>query len=105
MGKAVAIFSLFALVLVSSCGKHPFACFTTVPDEDSLRVNQPIMFNAACSTNGELFYWEFYDNEDSTFYDSPITMTFHDTGNVKVFLLITSGGKTSSTERVIHIKP
>lgn len=105
MGKAVAIFSLFALVLVSSCGKHPFACFTTEPDEEDLHVNQPVTFHAACSTNGTEFYWELYDNEDSTFYGDPLTVTFKDTGDVKVFLLISTGSKTASAERVIHINP
>ncbi|MFN8298662.1 MAG: hypothetical protein U0T75_06110 [Chitinophagales bacterium] len=93
------------LALINSCAKHPFACFTTEPDENSIHRMQPVTFNAACSTNGDGFFWELYGNEDSTFYGQTLTTVFKDSGNVKVFLLITAGGRTASTERYIKVLP
>ncbi len=93
------------LSLVNSCGKHPFACFTTDVPEDSIHRFQTVTFNSACSTNGDGYFWELYGNEDSTFYGNTLTTAFKDTGTVKVFLLITAGGRTASTERYIKILP
>lgn len=93
------------LAMSSSCGTHPFACFTTDVAEDSIHRMQPVTFNAACSANGDGYFWELYGNEDSTFYGTTLTTVFKDTGNVKVFLLITAGGRTASTERYIKVLP
>ncbi len=103
--QIVLIVVVAALFLIQSCKGKPFACFSTEPDEDNLHVNQPITFRANCSTNADTYYWEFYDKEDSTEYGFSVTKTFADTGEVKVFMLVVGGGKTSATERYITIRP
>lgn len=105
MRKLFFILILALVMSASSCTQHAFACFTTEPDEDSLHVNQPVIFHAACSTGADAYYWELYNKEDSTFEGQPLTKVFKDTGHVHVFLLITSGGRTASTERDIFIRP
>lgn len=106
MKQAVVVLVIAGLLtLVNSCAKHPFACFSTDIPEDQIHRMQQVTFNAACSTNGDGFFWELYGNEDSTFYGPTLTTVFKDTGNVKVFLLITAGGRTASTERYIKVLP
>ena len=106
MHKAFSIFLGFILLVsIESCGKRPFACFETSVDEADIHVNQPVKFFALCSSNADDFYWEFYDNEDSTEFGYSVTKTFKDTGLVNVFLLVSKGNKTSSTERKIKVLP
>jgi hypothetical protein len=93
------------LLLVQSCGRQPYACFRTEPEEDNIHVHQPVTFRANCSTGADSYFWEFYDKEDSTEYGFSVTKTFKDTGEVKVFLLVVGGGKTSSTQTYIKVKP
>ncbi len=97
--------SLLFILTHESCGRKPFACFRTDVDEDSIHVNQPVIFSSACSGNAGSFFWEFYDNEDSIFFTHSVQKTFFDTGEVKVFLLVTNANKTSSVTRYIHVKP
>ncbi len=101
----ILIAAVAAVLLLQACKGRPFACFTTEPDEDDLHVHQPVIFRASCSTNADTYYWEFYDKEDSTEYGFSTIKTFADTGQVKVFMLVVGGGKTSSTERYITIRP
>lgn len=102
------LFILYFIVLLlamAGCTTKPYACFRTEPEEEDIHVNQPVVFRANCSSGADSFFWEFYDKEDSTEYGFSVTKTFTDTGEVKVFLLVVGGGKTSSTERYITIKP
>ncbi len=101
----IAGFLICFLILYQSCSKKPFACFQTDVDEDSVHVNQPITFSSACTSNGGDFFWEFYDNDDSVYFSRNVQMTFYDTGNVKVFLLVSNGNKTSSMTKNIHVNP
>lgn len=96
---------LLSLLFIQSCVRAPYACFRTEPDEGDIHVNQPVTFSAYCSTGADSWFWEFYDKEDSTEYGFSVTKTFTDTGEVKVFLLVVGGSKTSSTERYITVKP
>ena len=101
---AITFFSSLLLLLIfQSCGRKPFACFRTDVDEDSIHVNEPVIFNSVCSSNGNSFFWEFYDNEDSIFFTPTVQKIFYDTGNVKVFLLVTNGNKSSTVSREIHV--
>ncbi|MCW5909213.1 MAG: hypothetical protein KIS94_15210 [Chitinophagales bacterium] len=101
---------LYALLLVSllyleSCGRKPYACFMTEPDEEEIHVNQPVTFYAGCSINAETFFWEFYGNDDSTDYGYSTTRTFYTPGQVKVFLIVVGQGKSTATERYITVQP
>ncbi len=99
------IFVFVALLATAACSRRPYACFRTEPEEEDIHVNQPVTFRANCSSGADSYFWEFYDKEDSTEYGFSVTKTFADTGEVKVFLLVVGGGKTSSTERYIKVKP
>lgn len=106
MVRNLLLYSLFVLLLaIQACTGSPYACFRTEPDEEDIHVNQPITFRANCSSGADSYFWEFYDKEDSTEYGFSVTKTFTDTGEVKVFLLVVGGGKTSSTERYNNVKP
>lgn len=102
---AVLVFIIVALFCMESCGPKPFACFVTEPEEDNIHVGDTVTFRAACSTNAHDYFWEFYDKDDSTDYGFMVKRVFNQPGEVKVFLLITGKGKTSSTERYIEVKP
>lgn len=94
------------LIAVNSCNtKRPFACYTTDVSPDSIYVGQPVTFTATCSSNGNDYFWEFYDNDDSTVFGYSVTMTFYQPGNVDVFLLVSNNSSTSSTSDVIKVKP
>ena len=106
MKKYFGISFLFcAFFFVQSCSKKPFACFQSDVNEDSIQVNQLVTFTSACTSNGDDFFWEFYDNDDSVFFTRNVQKTFGDTGNVKVFLLVSNGNKTSSMTKNIHVYP
>ncbi len=107
MKRITVMFLLFIPVMLQleSCVKTPFACFQTQPDEDNIHVNQPVTFTGFCSTNADGYFWEFYDDEDSSYFGFTTTQTFYDTGYVKVYLLVTGGRKTNATSREIYVKP
>ncbi len=100
------VFILFAAVAgFTSCGHAPNACFASSINEDSIHVNQAVTFNAACTSNGDGFNWQFYGNEDSVEFGSIVTKAFPDTGSVNVYLLVTNGKKSSSVTRDIRVIP
>lgn len=105
MVKYLPFVVIACLFLSQSCGRTPYACFTTEPDEDSIHVNQPVTFRANCTSGAGSYYWEFYDKDDSTEAGFSVTKTFYAPGEVKVFLLVVGNGKTSSTERYITVQP
>lgn len=107
LGLFIGLIAVLGLVATQSAcnNKRPFACFTTNVDPDSIHVGQPVTFTATCSSNSNDFYWEFYDNEDSTFYGYSVVMTFYQPGDVDVFLLTANSSSTSSTSDVIKVKP
>ncbi|MCS6933747.1 MAG: hypothetical protein NZM35_01175 [Chitinophagales bacterium] len=91
--------------LVAGCTRRPYACFRTQPPEDSIRVNVPVTFYASCSVNSNEYFWEFYDNPDSSYFGYSIQHTFYTPGKQKVFLMVAGYGKTASTIREIEVKP
>ena len=96
---------ILALCFIESCGKRPLPCFMTNPEEDNIHVNQPITFSAYCSNNGEEFFWEFYDNEDSIEFDPVLVKYFKDTGTVSVSLTAINGNKSAIYKKSITVKP
>lgn len=106
MARVIAsLFLLLLIVSIHSCTKRPYACFRTIPEEDSLKVNVPITFIASCSSNGDDFFWEFYDNPDSSEFGYSTVRTFHTAGQVEVFLLVAGNGKTAATTKMVTINP
>lgn len=101
----VSFFLLLLIVSVHSCTKRPYACFRTIPEEDSLKVNEPITFIASCSSNGKDFFWEFYDNPDSSEFGYSTVRIFNSPGQVEVFLLVAGNGKTAATTKMVTINP
>lgn len=100
------IFSLIVLLFsIQSCGKSPLPCFSTLPEEDNIHVNQPVVFSAYCTAQGKEFYWQFYDNDDSIAFGPVQTKYFKDTGEVKVSLDATNGTKSSRYTKVIVVRP
>lgn len=93
------------LLLTQSCGKQPYPCFTTNPDKDDIRVNQPVTFSPYCSTNAEEYFWQFYDNDDSIEFQPIVVKYFKDTGEVKVALDVTNGNKYARATDIIYVKP
>lgn len=103
---SVLVFVLFVITYIApSCNRAPFACFSTSVDVDSIYRYQPVTFVASCSNNADEYFWQFYDKDDSTEFGYAVTRTFYDTGAVNVYLLVTSGRKTSSTLQTIYVKP
>ncbi len=107
MKKTVGLIFVVAafMAAIQSCGKTPFSCFTASVNIDSIHVNQPVTFSALCTRDGKDFNWEFYDNGDSIEFGTVVIKSFPDTGTVKVYLLVTNGGKSSSTTQTLHIRP
>ncbi|MBP7390254.1 MAG: hypothetical protein KA841_07610 [Chitinophagales bacterium] len=107
MKRVIVLFFLFVPIALQleSCAKSPFACFRTSPGENDIHVNQPITFTASCSSDGDGYFWEFYDDSDSSYFGYSRTQTFYDTGYVDVYLLVTNGRKFNSTTSKIHVKP
>lgn len=107
LGLFIGVLAVLALAATqSSCGaRRPFACFTTDVDPDSIHVGMPVKFTATCSSNAKDYYWEFYDNEDSTFLGYSVTMTFYQPGEVEVFLLTANNSSTANTSDKITVKP
>jgi PKD repeat protein len=103
--NVVIIFSLAFYFSIQACVKKPFACFRADVPEDSIRTNQLVTFNALCSSNAADYFWEFYDHTDSVNFSQTVQKTFYDTGQVKVFLMVTNGNKQSSITRTIRINP
>lgn len=101
--KLLALCGALFLLLVTGCGRRPFACFEYEPKE--IHVNQPVVFTGFCSSNADDFFWEFYDNEDSTFFGPTITMVFDSPGPVKVLLLVSNESKTAATDETIEVLP
>lgn len=110
MQKLVFFIGVIAVIAIgatqSACNtKRPFACFTTDVDPDSIYVGQPVTFTANCSSNSSDYFWEFYDNDDSTYYGYSVTVTFYQPGNVDIFLLTSNNSSTSSTTDIVKVKP
>ena len=107
LGLFLGVLAVLALAATqSSCGtRRPFACFRTDVDPDSIYVGQPVTFTASCSSNSNDYFWEFYDNEDSSYQGYSVTITFYQPGDVSVFLLTANNNTTSSTTDVIKVKP
>ena len=91
-------------MLLQSCAKRPFACFSTDVEIDSIRVNEPVVFSAYCSDNTSEYFWEFYDG-DSVEFGPVVTQTFKDTGQTEVKLLTTNGTKTSAYSQTFVVRP
>ncbi len=96
---------LSMVFLLPSCGKTPIPCFTISVDKDSVRVGQPVTFNASCSQFAGDYDWILYNNNDSIFFGKILTRTFYDTGHVSVFLQVVATNNTSSTTQVIYVNP
>ena len=108
LGLFIGVIGVMALLVLtqSACNnKRPFACFRTDVDPDSIYVGKPVTFMANCSSNSKDYYWEFYENEDSTYFGYSVTVTFYQPGDVNVFLLTSNNNSTSSTSEVIKVKP
>jgi PKD repeat protein len=106
MKKSLLFLFLSAFYLfIQSCSKKPSACFHTSVDEDSIHVHQLITFNALCSNNAGDYFWEFYDNDDSVEFTPNVQKVFNDTGQVKVYLLVTNRRQESSVTKTIHVNP
>ena len=104
--KALLQFTLGGLLLLpQSCGKQPYPCFTTNPDEDDIHVNQPVTFSPYCSANGDEYFWVFYGNDDSIDFNPVVTKYFKDTGFVDVSLDVTNGNKYARVTDKIYVKP
>ncbi len=88
----VALVAGVIMLAVQSCSKTPVACFNTTPPLDSIHINQPIIFDANCSTLADAYYWQFYNNTDCTAFTPLVTKYFKDTTTVNVYLLVTNGG-------------
>jgi len=96
-----------AIAIVQSCDRSPSACFTINVNTDSIHVNQPVTFNGTCSYLADEYFWQFQEANDSTLgsYNSVVTETFSDTGNVSITLTVLKGSQTASTSQTIHVKP
>src|SRR4051812_32998046 len=106
MKKALLFLFLAGFYLfIQSCTQRPYACFRTDVNEDSIHKNQLITFSALCSNNAGDYFWEFFNNDDSVEFTSNVHKVFSDTGQVKVYLLVTNGRKQSSVTRTIHVNP
>jgi PKD repeat protein len=105
MRKAIIAACICAAWMIQSCGKAPFACFTTDLDRDKIHVNQPVTFAANCTSNASDYFWQFYGNEDSTEFGYSVTKVFKNPGKVEVFLLVSGGHKTSTTTDSIMVLP
>ncbi len=101
----IILVAIPALLLIESCGKKPLPCFMTNPEEENIHVHQPVTFSAYCSNNGEEFFWEFYDNEDSIEFDPVVVKYFNDTGIVNVSLTAINGNKSAIYKKSIMVKP
>lgn len=88
---------------IQSCNKKPFACFQTNVNEDSIHLKQLVIFSSVCSSDAKEYFWKFYGDEDSILFIPNVQKIFYDTGNVKVYLLVTNGSRTSSINRNIHV--
>ena len=100
------LFGVMAFIfLTQSCVKKPFACFSTIPPEDSIYKNIPVFFTAACTDNGDDFNWQLYNIPDSVYFGRSFTTTFKDTGIVNVYLLVVTGGNSSGYTKNITVKP
>jgi hypothetical protein len=97
------LFSTALYFSVQSCARKPSACFKTDIPEDSIHVNQLVTFSALCSNNAGDYFWEFYNNDDSVEFTQRVQKVFYDTGQVKVYLLITNGRQESSVTRTVHV--
>ena len=87
-----------------SCSRTPIACFNTSPPLDSIHRNQPVIFNATCSFDAGNYYWQFYNNRDSTAYTPMVTKFFKDSGTVNVYLLVTSGNNYAGVNYDITVQ-
>ena len=87
----VGIVAGVIMLAVQSCSKTPIACFNTTPSLDSIHINQPITFDANCSTLADAYYWQFYNNRDCTAFTPMVTKYFKDSAVVNVYLLVTNG--------------
>jgi hypothetical protein len=105
--RTACLFAVIAslLLLGQSCVRKPFACFSTIPVADSIKVNVPVTFSAACSLNANDFNWQFYNNQDSVEFGQTVIKTFKDTGSVQVYLLVTAGLNSSGYTKTITVKP
>ena len=99
----VGIVAGVIMLAIQSCSKIPVACFNTTPPLDSIYVNQPVIFNANCSTLADAYYWQFYNNSDSTAFTPMVTKYFKDTTTVNVYLLVTNGGNFAGVNYSITV--
>ena len=90
----VVVVSVLVLLL-QACGKKPVPCFDTYPDKENIHINQQVTFSAYCTNNGNDYYWQFYNNEDSIEFGPVVTKYFKDTGTVKVSLTATNANKSA----------
>jgi hypothetical protein len=100
-----AVVSGLVALGVQSCSKTPIACFSTTPNQDSIHVNDTVIFNAYCSVFAGSYNWQFYNNQDSVAFTPIVTKVFKDTGSVDVYLLVTSGNNYAGSDQTIKVLP
>ncbi len=103
------LFSVFKILiatsfvlLVSSCGRTPYPCFSVSEDEDSIPVNKEVYFNAICSDKAKEYFWDFPN--DSVAYEQFVSYTFRDTGVFKVSLIVANGNKSKIGTKQLTVK-
>ncbi|MDW8273666.1 MAG: hypothetical protein RMJ53_05500 [Chitinophagales bacterium] len=103
MSKCKYIPLLITTMLLTSCGKMPYACFTVSEKEDSVPVNKPVIFNAYCSDNAKEYFWSFPN--DSVAYTAIVTYTFREIGKKKVSLMVGNGNKSRYSFKELNVVP
>jgi len=101
----VAVVAGILILAAQSCSKTPIACFTTTPSQDSIHVNDTVIFNAYCSVFVGSYNWQFYDNPDSVSFTPIVTKIFKDTGTINVYLLVTDGNNYAGETQNIKVLP
>lgn len=92
------------MIVISSCGKEPSACYEVKGGIDSVYVNVPVLFDGSCSKDATQFKWKFSDQPDSIYYAQSVYHTFDSIDTFKVSLTAILGGRESVLEQTIVVK-
>jgi hypothetical protein len=91
------------IIILHSCSKTPSACFQVYSSSDSIRIGEPVTFDASCAVDANEYNWSF--GGDLIDYGKIVTIAFDSAKVYEVELMTLNGRKTSKNRKEITVYP
>jgi PKD repeat protein len=96
-------FLAFLIASINSCSKTPSACFQVYSSSDSIRIGEPVTFDASCAADANEYNWSF--GGDLIDFGKIVTIAFDSAKVYEVELITINGRKTTKNIKEITVYP